>query len=369
MSRKKSKFHVVSGGRVPAPRPNQNPRTVAHAAGPSRNEPVSNETARAAPPQVSGRWLLKALAAVLAAAVLCGWGVLCLLFWQGSWQLLYHPSSAITRTPANVGLAFDNVGFATSPSGVSKLSGWWIPAAPDCRYTILYLHDRDGNLSDTVNQLAQLHAAGVNVFAFDYRGYGQSQFAHPSEAHWLEDAGSAYNYLTATRHIDPHFLVLDGRGLGADLALEFAASQHGLAGIVADSPLEDASGIFFNDARASLVPAHLLVRDRWDLTSAAESLRIPSLWFLPFPAQPRSGTPAENPPFFEKVTAPKMFVWLPPGQATTVSFSAEFSRWLDSLDVHAAAPANPASAAPSATPAPAPHSRRHSAHRHHAAPH
>jgi hypothetical protein len=368
MSRKKSKLHVVSGGRAAASGPDKNPRMGASAAGPSVNESAST-----ALPQVSGRWLLKALAGALAAAVLCVWGVLCLLFWQGSWQLLYHPAPAITRTPASVGLAFDNVGFDTNPSGVSRLSGWWIPAVPDSRYTVLYLHDRDGNLSNTVDQLAQLHAAGINVFAFDYRGYGQSQFVHPSEAHWLEDAGSAYNYLTGTRHIDSHFLVLDGRGLGADLALEVAATSHGsaaigLAGVVADSPLEDASGIFLNDARASLVPAHSLVRDRWDLASAAEALRIPSLWFLPFPAQPKTGTPAQNPPVFEKVTAPKMFVWLPPGQATTVSFSAEFSRWLDSLNVHAAEPATPASAAPAPAAAPAQPSRpaRHKAHHRHA---
>ena len=143
------------------------------------------------PPQVSGRWLLGAVVLTIGAAIFCAWCVLCLLYWQGSWQLLYHPESVLRRTPSTAGLAFDAVGFAATDAGTPRLAGWWIPAAPDApfsRLTVLFLHGQDGNLGDTVDAFARLHAAGVNVLAFDYRGYGQSQFARPSEAHWRQDA-------------------------------------------------------------------------------------------------------------------------------------------------------------------------------------
>jgi hypothetical protein len=179
----------------------------------------------AATPTISGRWLLSAIAIVVPLAAFCAWAVLCLLFWQGSWQLLYHPTSAITRTPASVGLAFDPVGFAPTDTGAPQLQGWWISAAPSARNTVLYLHGQNGNLADTLDDLASLHAAGVNVLAFDYRGYGQSQFAHPSEARWRQDSEWALQYLTATRHVDPRTIVLDGRALGANLALEVAAAH------------------------------------------------------------------------------------------------------------------------------------------------
>jgi uncharacterized protein len=354
MSHKKPKFHLVAGGHkaTPAAMAVKEPARAAH------NSAGGKETA-AAPPQVSGRWLLLALAGALGAAALCGWCALCLLYWQGNWQLLYHPSAALTRTPTGAGLGFDNVGFATTPSGFPRLSGWWIPAAadaPESRFTVLYFHDQDGNLSGAVDQLAQLHAAGVNVFAFDYRGYGQSLFAHPSEKRWLEDAGWAFQYLTATRHIDPHVLIVDGRGLGADLAVEFAAAHPDLAGVVADAPAQDAARVLFDDARARMVPAHWLARDRWDFPDSAADLRIPSLWFLPFPDEPRDGAPMRNPAFFEKISAPKMFVWLPPGRTTTVSFSGEFARWLDSL-----APSSPLPAAPA--PPQKPSSEHRTSHR------
>ncbi len=357
MARKKAKLQVIDGKQATAPskmrgKPSAPARAAAHPSAP--REPVSPS-----PPQVSWRWLLLSLLGALAAAALCAWGALCLLYWQGNWQLLYHPSSVLTRTPASADRAFDSIGFATTPAGVSRLNGWWIPAAPDApegRFTVLYFHDKDGNLSGAVDQLVQLHAAGVNVFAFDYRGYGQSQFAHPSEKRWLEDAGWALDYLTATRHIDAHVLVADGHGLGADLAVEFAAAHPELAGVVADSPLEDAAGALFNDARAHLIPAHWLAGDRWNLEAAAAALRVPSLWFLPFPDEPGDGAPVHNPAFFENVPSPKMFVWLPPGRATTVNFSAEFSRWLDSLE-----PSNPSSATPA--PPQKPQSARRAAHR------
>jgi len=335
MSRKKTKLQVVPGKSAAAPAAAKARKSEPPPAPPSRPSAVPRQAAMPAPapPQVSGRWLLRAVAGSIAAAALCTWGVLCLLFWQGSWQLLYHPSSAAGPTPAGAGLAFYPIGFATTGSGVPRLSGWWLPApaALPGRYTVLYLHGQDGDLGGTVGHLAQLHAAGVNVFAFDYRGYGQSRFAHPSERHWLEDAGWALQYLTATRHIPPAAIVLDGSNLGADLALEFAAAHPQLAGVVVESPLENPTSVIFNDDRARLVPARLLVRDRYDLAAAAAALRIPSLWFLPFPRPREDGGVTENPEFFRNVSARKMFVWLPPGQASTVNFADELSRWLDGL--------------------------------------
>jgi hypothetical protein len=127
--------------------------------------------------------------------------------------------------------------------------------------------------------------------------------------------------------------VLDGSNLGADLALEVAAAHSELAGIVLESPTEDPVSAIFNDARATLLPAHLLVSDRYDLNAPAAALRIPSLWFLPFPKTDVSG-PAQNPDVFQKVSARKMFVWLPPGKTQTRNFSDELSRWLDDLQAH-----------------------------------
>jgi pimeloyl-ACP methyl ester carboxylesterase len=295
-------------------------------------KPVSHPRHSAYPPTVSGRWLLTAIAIVIPGAAFSAWAVLCLLFWQGSWQLLYHPTSAVTLTPTTLGLAFNSVGFAPTDTGAPQLQGWWIPSSRSAsRYTVLYLHGADGNLSDTLDDLGRLHNAGVNVLAFDYRGYGQSQFVHPSEAHMRQDAESALNYLTATRHVDSHSIVLDGKALGANLALEVAAAHPELAGVVIDSPLDNPAGAIFSDPRSRLVPAHLLVSDRFDTAAPAAALRIPSLWFFKDSTAAGSGS-SESSAAFQKVEAPKTQIWLTSSANSTQDFMNAFSRWLDDLN-------------------------------------
>lgn len=285
---------------------------------------------------VSGRWLLGAFLLAMAAAVFCAWCALCLLFWQGSWQLLYHPAAPAAHTPASARLAFEPVGFAATDAGTLRLAGWWIPAAPGApssRLTVLYLHGQDGNLDSAVDALAQLHAAGVNVLAFDYRGYGKSQFARPSEAHWREDGEWALEYLTATRHIAPASILLDGTALGANLALELAAVHPELAGVIVDSPLADPVNAIFSDARARLVPAHLLVHDRFDLNAAAVRVRVPVLWIAPEPS-PGTAILPKLPQAYGKIAARKMLVWLSPASNANQQATDALKRWLDDLPQH-----------------------------------
>jgi len=270
------------------------------------------------------------VAIVLLAAALCLWTAFCLTFWQGSWQLLYHPAAAVTLTPASVGLAFDSVDFAVTESGQPQLRGWWIPSASfGGRLTAIYLHGADGNMAGTVDALIRLHAAGINILDFDYRGYGMSQFIRPSEESWREDAESAIAYLRDTRHIPAGSLVIVGRGLGAVLALESAALHPEIAGVVLDNPLDRATDAIFNDSRARLIPAHALVRDRWDLLEPATSLRIPSLWFYRTDALRQTG--AINANAFEKVTARKMRVSLNNSSDLETDYVFALSRWLDDL--------------------------------------
>ena len=298
--------------------------------------PASSRSGRAsssipsAPPTVSGRWLLSGLVIALLAAIFCAWGTLCILFWQGSWQLLYHPTSAIAQTPATYKVPYQSIGFDTSASGEPQLRGWWIPSESQPRFTAVYLHGQTGNVGDTLQSLISVHNAGLNIFAFDYRGYGQSHFLHPSEKNWREDAESAMRYLTGTRHIPPSSIILIGRDLGANLAVEVAAAHPDLAGVVLEQPLPSPTSAIFDDARARLVPARLLVSDRWDTTSAGSNLLIPSLWLYWDPkADPaRQGEPAQA---YKAVPARKTIVWLSKSPEESRQFETALSAFLDEL--------------------------------------
>ena len=307
----------------PQSKPASRPQPSAPAQGSARIQ--------SSPPTVSARWLLTALAIVIPAAGFCCWAVFCMLFWQGSWQLLYHPSPTVVRTPSNIDLTYLPVGFATTDAGTPQLQGWWISAGPSARYTALYLHGQNGNLGDTLDDLGSLHAAIVNVLAFDYRGYGQSQFERPSESRWRQDAEWALQYLAATRHIDPHSTLIVGSDLGANLALEVAAAHSELAGVVLESPLDAPANAIFNDARARLVPAHMLVSDRYNMSAPAAALRIPSLWIMRNLAADQAAPPALS-EAFQRVAASKTRLSLSASPNSPQDFTAAFSRWLNDLN-------------------------------------
>ncbi|MFC5864590.1 alpha/beta hydrolase [Acidicapsa dinghuensis] len=278
-------------------------------------------------PNVSGRWLLSALAVMIVIAAGCGWMALCLLYWQGSWQLLYHPQRTITKTPASAGLAFEPVHFWATESGDTRLTGWWIPS-PAARFTMLYLHGADGDLSSDVDTLAALHRLGVNVLAIDYRGYGQSVPGKPSEGRLLEDANESLTYLEQSRHIAASSIVVYGEELGADIAAELTGQPSSrIAGVVLTDPVIDAMQTVFSDRRSRLVPAHWLVKDRYDLAAAASGLALPSLWLI---SQP-SAAEAKPPAAYQLVRSPKMSVVLRAPVTTNLNFVPEISRWLDEL--------------------------------------
>jgi pimeloyl-ACP methyl ester carboxylesterase len=241
------------------------------------------------PPTISGRWLLRAIGLTFIAAVFCAYLTLCLLFYQGQWQLVYHPSRSVSTTPASLGLRYDDVRFDTTETGTPQLDAWWIPAdnsesSPSAsplespskaRYahaTILYLHGASGSLSDYAARLNTLHALGANLFAIDYRGFGQSADTHPSEARVYADADSAWRYLTETRHLDPHSIVLYGEGLGATIAAETAKRHPEAVALILDNPAPPALKLIHADDRTGIVPVRLLFRDRFELVAKLSSL-------------------------------------------------------------------------------------------------
>jgi pimeloyl-ACP methyl ester carboxylesterase len=227
-------------------------------------------------PLASVRWLLGALGAVLLLAAVCVYATFCLLFWQGQWQLVFHPSHALTATPASAGLAFDEIRFDATETGTLQLAGWWIPAEQAGK-TVLLLHDGDGSLSDTIPQVQALHSLGLNVFAFDYRGFGNSVNIHPSEASTYADADAAWSYLTETRHLAPSGIVFYGIGLGAAVAAETAHRHPEAFALVLESPRPPVLDTLRFDTRTRILPIRLLFHDRFDSTRILPTIRMPKL--------------------------------------------------------------------------------------------
>jgi pimeloyl-ACP methyl ester carboxylesterase len=231
---------------------------------------------------IDPRWLLKALAITLAVALLLAWGTLCLLWYQGQWQLVLHPSRTVATTPASVGLNFTELHFADDATGVPQLHGWLIPAAPadtltPAAPTALLLHAADGSIADALPRALTLHNAGLNVLLFDYRGYGRSVGQHPTEATMQQDAAAALNWLIATQHIPPQNIILYGNGIGASLAVTLATQHHDIPAVILDAPDGDLTDRVAHDPHSSLVPARLLFHETFPLAEPLRTLTTPKL--------------------------------------------------------------------------------------------
>lgn len=240
--------------------------------------PVTGETM-----DIDPRWLLKMLALTIGGALFCGYLTLCGLFYQGQWQFVLHPAAAGSGTPAALGLPFDDVNFDYTETGRPQLHGWWVPADKGARYgqdTILYMHGGDGSLADTLPRLKELHDAGLNVFAFDYRGFGASAGPHPDEVRMREDTAAAWLYVTQTRRVPAAQIVPYGEGVGGSLAAQLLLGHPGIPAIILDGPIFDAISQVSRDPRATLIPVKLLFRERFEIAQPLAELQTPKLIFV-----------------------------------------------------------------------------------------
>src|SRR5207249_12135413 len=104
---------------------------------------------------------------------------------------VYVPSRTLEASPAELGRPFEEVRFpATDGAG---LHGWFVRADPGSargHQVILLLHGNTGNISHWMHFYQAWLELGVNVFTFDYRGFGRSE-GKPGEEETYRDAQGA----------------------------------------------------------------------------------------------------------------------------------------------------------------------------------
>lgn len=143
-------------------------------------------------------------------------------------QMIYHPTTAISATPSALGYEYEDVEFVAEDE--VQLHGWFIPKE-SAELTVLYFHGNAGNISGRLETIQLLHELGLNVFMFDYRGYGKSEGA-PSEKGTYKDAQAAWKYLQTARAKPDSSIVIMGRSLGGSIAAWLSARKSPVATII-----------------------------------------------------------------------------------------------------------------------------------------
>ena len=242
-------------------------------------------------------------------------------------SLVYQPGARRVDVPPPA-LALNQRAVTFQAPDSASLTAWIIPAAnagPHAPW-VLISHGNYGNIGygGRPQFYAWLRDLGVNLFAYDYRGFGASDGV-PSEAGVYADAMAAFRYLTDSLHVPPSRIILFGHSLGTGVAIELA--RH-----------VPAAGLIVEDAYTSVadrgqevfpyLPIKLIAKSRFASIDKVGALRLPKLFLH---ARNDRTIPIEHGRrLFAAAAEPKQFVELDAGHGD--AYSADRTTYYGAID-------------------------------------
>ncbi len=161
------------------------------------------------------------------------------LLLAGCTGTFFQPDRRVFATPAKLGLDYRPVSLRAADG--TELFAWFLPARGAARANVLFLHGNAENISTHFANVAWMPAAGFNVLALDYRGYGGSQ-GRPSLAGAQLDIDAAMRALLERGDAGGKPVIVLGQSLGGALAIHYVAHSRyrdRICALVADSAFSD----------------------------------------------------------------------------------------------------------------------------------
>ena len=161
-------------------------------------------------------------------------------------------------------MTFQKVTFS---SGEDQCSGWHFQAEGDSvRPIVVMAHGFGGTKDSGLEPFAvRIAEAGMDVLAFDYRGFGDSE-GEPRQTISLErqlaDYRSAMTFAAGLAGVDPARIALWGASMSGGHVLQVAADRPEVAAVIALTPLT--SGLAAG--RAAVAERDVLTALRWTAT-------------------------------------------------------------------------------------------------------
>ena len=241
-------------------------------------------------------------------------------------RLIYFPGPErrLSTPPAHLGLPVQRVQFEAE-DGI-RLVSWVIPAQTDGQgLWLLICHGNAGNLSQfgRPDHYAGLRQLGLNLLAFDYRGYGESEGV-PSEEGLYKDASAAYRYLREKLAVPPDRILIFGHSLGSAVAVDLAGRvPH--AGLIIEGALT--SAIERGAELYPYIPVRWIGRSRFSSIEKISRVTVPKLFLH---AKGDEVIPiAHGRRLFEAASSPKTFVELNGGHGD--AFDNDSAKYFGSI--------------------------------------
>ncbi len=193
-------------------------------------------------------------------------------------RMVFQPTSYGGREQIPIA---DSLGLAIEARRIGSAPGielvtWIVRSADSTGPWLVTCHGNAGNITLLKRQrfYADVVKHGINVVAFDYRGFGASTDSVPTELGLYQDARSVYTYLRDTIGIDPARIVIYGHSLGGGVATELATGAPA-AGLILEGTFRSVPRVA--KGRYPYLPIETLAENRFDNEAKLGRLRMPLL--------------------------------------------------------------------------------------------
>ena len=196
--------------------------------------------------------------------------------WASQSRFIFEPVRTLVVKPGE--LSFPVADVTIPVAGGETLHAWWMPAGRSEAKLVLYFHGNEGNVSTSIGETALLRSLGYSVLVVDYRGYGQSDGARPSETSVYQDAEAALDALVRDWRFHPQNVYLYGHSLGAAIAIDLAARHPELGGLIVESAFTSIYDMARLDSKYGIFPVGLLLNQRFESIKKVGRLELPVLY-------------------------------------------------------------------------------------------
>ena len=224
----------------------------------------------ASPPRRSWR----RLAAVLLLAAL-GLQVGCATLDERQRGWIFQPGDRTWAGGLAAAQGMDDAWIDFKSSGADvRLHGLWLPQADPGAPVLLYLHGARYDVRGSAPRMRRLHEMGFAVLGVDYRGFGRSTAALPSEALAAEAARAAWDWLGRQHPQARRFIF--GHSLGGAIAVHLASEVGDEAGLIVEGSFTSIPDVV-STFRWGWLPLSPLITQRFDAASRVAEVGSPLL--------------------------------------------------------------------------------------------